>query len=160
MFKEHLSWVLNLLSSSLKFTRKQLGFYWKINTFSFLRILCVARAAKQPTQIKGKRSGPAPPTHRARKELPRSSRCSAALLAQHNLDCRFIYTLWSLSLFSSHLVILHYMLHHHTGFQRFQHSIPVSASPNYGQVLTQEASNSLVMYPGASPILALKHHLL
>lgn len=39
MFKEHLGWVLNLLSSSLKFTRKKLGFYWKINTFSFLRIL-------------------------------------------------------------------------------------------------------------------------
>lgn len=39
MFKERLGWVLNLLSSSLKFTRKKLGFYWKINTFSFLRIL-------------------------------------------------------------------------------------------------------------------------
>lgn len=42
------------------------------------------------------------------------------------------------------------------GFKKFYVSIPVLESPNYDQVQIKESSNMLIMYLGASPILALK----
>lgn len=164
MFKEHLDWVLNHLSSSLKLTRKKLGVYWKINTFSFLRLLVWhVLQSNPPTSKERGLVQPHPLTEPVMScpdlsgvQLPYwlNTTWTVVLLCLSFIRCGACHHSLLTRLYS------HYMLQHHTGFQRFYNSIPVSASPNYGQDLIQEASNSLIMYLGASPVLALKNNIL